>query len=120
MPRIDTRRGRDARPGPAEGLALAAVAWRVGWSGPGRAAGVALAVGWGVAAARTGPDRVGSRARRSGAAVRAALARGRWPISGGAAGGCEAWRRRAATAARVSGLFGSHPILGNVARQDSA
>ena len=39
--------------------ALAAVAWRVGWSGPGRAAGVARAVGPGVAAARTGPDRVG-------------------------------------------------------------
>ena len=42
--------------------ALAAVAWRVGWSGPGRAAGVALAVGRGVAADRTGPDRVGSAA----------------------------------------------------------
>ena len=48
----------------------AVVARRVGWSGPGRAAGVALAVGWGVAADRHGPDRVGSRARRSGAAAR--------------------------------------------------
>ena len=38
---------------------MAAVAWRVGWSGPGRAAGVARAVGPGVAADRTGPDRVG-------------------------------------------------------------
>ena len=59
MRRIDTWRRRDARPGPAEGLGLAAVAWRVGWSGPGRAAGVAFAVAWGVAADRTGPDRVG-------------------------------------------------------------
>ena len=33
-----------------------------GWSGPGRPAGLALAVGWVVAAGRTGPDRVGSRA----------------------------------------------------------
>ena len=98
----------------------AAVAWRVGWSGPGRAAGVAPVVGPGVAADRTGPDRVGSRARRSGAAARAALARGRGPSSGGAAGGRKAWRRRAATLARVSGIFGPHPILGNVARQDSA
>ncbi|MBV8075077.1 MAG: hypothetical protein JO284_01680 [Planctomycetaceae bacterium] len=45
----------DARPGPAEGLAPAAVARRAGWSGPARAAGVALAVGWGAAAARAGP-----------------------------------------------------------------
>ena len=40
--------------------APAVVARRVGWSGPGRAAGVARAVGPGVAADRTGPDRVGS------------------------------------------------------------
>jgi hypothetical protein len=39
--------------------ALAAVAWRVGWSGPGRATVLAFTVGRGVAAARTGPDRVG-------------------------------------------------------------
>jgi hypothetical protein len=32
-----------------------------GWSGPGRPAGLALAVGWVVAAGRTGPDRVGVR-----------------------------------------------------------
>jgi hypothetical protein len=32
-------------------------------------------------------------------------------------GGRKAWRRRAATLARVSGIFGSHLILGNVARQ---
>jgi hypothetical protein len=32
-------------------------------------------------------------------------------------GGRKAWRRRAATLARVSGIFGSHRILGNVARQ---
>jgi hypothetical protein len=57
--------------------ALAVVAWRVGWSGPGRAAGVARAVRWGVVAARAGPDRVGSRARRSGAAARATWARRR-------------------------------------------
>ena len=31
----------------------------MGWSGPGRAAGVARAVGRGVVADRTGPDRVG-------------------------------------------------------------
>ena len=69
--------------GGVEGAAVVAVvAWRVGWSGPGRAAGVALAVGGSVAAGRTGPDRVGSRARRSGAAARAALARGRGPSSG--------------------------------------
>ena len=42
------------------------------------------------------------------------------PSPEGPRGGCEAWRRRAATLARVSGIFGSHPILGNVARQDSA
>ena len=59
---IDARCRRDARRGPAEGFAPAAVAWRVGWSGPGRAAGVARAVGWGVAADRAGPDRVGDRA----------------------------------------------------------
>ena len=35
-----------------------------GWSGPGRPAGVALVVGRVVAAGRTGPDRVGSRAPR--------------------------------------------------------
>ena len=97
--------------------ALAAVAWWVGWSGPGRAAVLALIVGWGVVAARTGPDRVGSRAWRSGAAARAALARGRGPSSGGAAGGRKAWRRRAATLAHVNGIFGSHRILGNVVRQ---
>ena len=47
MPRIDTRCGRNAHSGPAEGHGP----WRVGWSGPGRAAGVALAVGWRAAAA---------------------------------------------------------------------
>ena len=58
-------------PPPAEGLGLAAVARRAGWSGPGRAAVVARAVRWGVAAARAGPDRVGSR----GAAIRGGVAR---------------------------------------------
>ncbi|MBV8268517.1 MAG: hypothetical protein JO252_19480 [Planctomycetaceae bacterium] len=50
---------------------------------------MALAVRWGVAAARAGPDRVGSRARRSGAAARAADGvRGRWgsrPLRGASA-----------------------------------
>ena len=59
---------------------------RGGWGGAARGGrrGWPSPSGSGVAAARTGPDRVGSRARRSGAAARAALARGRWPISGGA------------------------------------
>jgi hypothetical protein len=61
MPRIDARCGRNAHRGQAEGRGLAAVAWRVGWIGSGRAAGVARVVGRGVAADRTGPDRVGSR-----------------------------------------------------------
>ena len=47
---------------------------------------------------------------------RAALARGRWPISGLGGPGL-AWHRATAQCARVSGIFGSHPILGNVARQ---
>jgi hypothetical protein len=62
MSRIDTWRRRAAHPGPAAGHGP----WRVGWSGPGRAAGVAFAVAWGVAAARTGPDRVGSKAAVGG------------------------------------------------------
>jgi len=66
MPRIDTVCCRDACPGSADGLALAAVVRRVGWSGPGRAAAVARAVARDVAAARTGPDRVGSRAAAAG------------------------------------------------------
>jgi hypothetical protein len=72
MPRTVTSCRRDARPGPAEGLAPAAVAWRVGWSGPGRAAVLALAVGPSVVADRIGPDRVGSR---GAAAVRGGVAR---------------------------------------------
>ncbi len=62
MPRIDTRCGRNAHQGPAEGFGP----WWVGWSGPGRAAGVAFAVAWGVAADRTGPDRVGSYSTPAG------------------------------------------------------
>ena len=82
MSRIDPWRRRAAHPGPAEGHGP----WRVGWSGPGRAAGMALAVRSGVAAARAGPDRVGSRARRSGAAARATWARGRGLSSRGGVG----------------------------------
>ena len=53
MPRIDTRCGRNAHPGPAEGLDP----WRVGWSGAGRAAGVASPSGgaWPSARAPTPP-----------------------------------------------------------------
>ena len=50
MPRNDTWRGRDAHQGLAEGLGP----WRVGWSGPGRIGGVALAVGRVLAADRRG------------------------------------------------------------------
>ena len=39
MPRINTLCRRNAHQGPAEGLGLAAVVWRVGWSGPGRVGG---------------------------------------------------------------------------------
>ena len=56
MPRNDTWRGRDAHQGLAEGLGP----WRVGWSRRSGSAGVAPAVGRGVAADRRGPDRVGS------------------------------------------------------------
>lgn len=56
---IDNVAWSQRTPRPAEGFTPTAVAWRMGWSGPGRAAGVALAVGWGVAADRLGPDRVG-------------------------------------------------------------
>jgi hypothetical protein len=95
---IDARCRRDARRGPAEGLALAAVAWRVGWSGPGRAAVVALTVGWGVAADRTGPGPTRSGEgggvagatgvgpqRRSGTAARAASDTSRRRVSRAAA-----------------------------------
>ena len=112
MPRIDPRCGRNAHPGPAEGLDP----WRVGWSGPGRAAGVAFAVARGVAAARAGPDRVGSRARRSGAAARAALARGRGPSSGGRRRPEEMRHDWPTASDRVSGLWGSRPILVVVVR----
>ena len=115
MRRIDTRARQHTQAGRRHRRRVAG-----GVERPGAGGGVAPVVGPGVAADRTGPDRVGSRARRSGAAARAALARGRGPSSGGAAGGRKAWRRRAVTLARVSGIFGSHPILGNVARQDSA
>ena len=107
MSRIDTWRRRAAHLGPAEGHGP----WRVGWSGPGWAAGVTFAGTWGVAADRTGPDRVGSRAWRSGAAARAALARGRWPTSGWA------WHQAMAPCVRVRGLedpsahsLGSAPV----------
>jgi hypothetical protein len=65
---------------------------------------VAHAVGWGVAADRTGPDRVGSRARRSGAAARAALARGRGPGPEDLGGPDLARHRVTARCARISSL----------------
>jgi len=100
--------GRAQEPPQADGLALAAGAWRVGWSGPGRAAGVALAVAWGVAADRTGPDRVGSRAAVGGrgaggfgSGTGAHRPGGRWRPE-------EARHDRLTASDRVSGLFGSH------------
>ncbi|MBV8606558.1 MAG: hypothetical protein JO034_03750 [Singulisphaera sp.] len=66
----DRTAGVTGTPGPAEEFTPAAVARRVGWSGPGRAAVMALAGGPGVVAARAGPDRVGARARRRSEEVR--------------------------------------------------
>jgi hypothetical protein len=84
---------------------------------PGAGGGGGARVGWGVAADRTGPDRVGSRARRSGAAARAALARGRGPSSGGRRRLEGAGHDRPTASDRVSGLFGSCQILSDVACQ---
>ena len=109
------RAGVTGTPGGIADESPAAVAWRVGWSGPGRAAGVARTVAWGVAADRTGPDRVGSRAWRSGAAARAALARGREP-SFGRRRPEGAGHDRPTASDRVSGLWGSRQILGDGAR----
>ena len=60
---LSSRRGLGAVRGVADGSREAAVAWRVGWSGPGRAAGVARAVGIGRGRRpdRAGPGGVGSR-----------------------------------------------------------
>jgi hypothetical protein len=57
---------------------------------------IARVVGWGVVAARTGPDRVGSRARRSGAAAAGDV---------GAAAGCDG----GATGAAAIGDRGESP-----------
>ena len=62
MPRNDTWRGRDAYQGWPRGSVLG------GWGGAARggSAGVALAVGRGLAADRRGPDRVGTVAAEVG------------------------------------------------------
>jgi hypothetical protein len=87
-----SRRPTAARTSAASPPPLASRSNGVGWSGPGRVGGGGLAVGPGVAAGRTGPDRVGSRVlgrlvgtghgSLGGAGGRVVCATGRTPWSG--------------------------------------